>query len=329
MAGFDLHTHTDGSDGTTSIEANVADALALGLDGLGVTDHDTVAPFERALVAADGTGLEIVLGTEFSAETGGRSVHVLGYWIDPAHAPLVAEMARLRDERTDRARRIVERFQGLGIEVTFERVAEIAGAAPIGRPHIAAAVVETGAISSTQEVFDRYLADRGPAHVPKHAVDPVTAVELLVAAGGVAVLAHPGLYGGRDASSGDGAGEVGLDANEIEAMVEVGLAGIEADHPDHSDEQRARYGDLARGLGVEITAGSDYHGEAKTNQLGSPTTSGDVVERLRAWRRAWTRRSGKHGGHGQLLAASTSMAILPRACPSSRYWMAAATSPRG
>jgi 3',5'-nucleoside bisphosphate phosphatase len=279
VTGYDLHTHTTFSDGTTSPEDNVRDALALGLRGLGVTDHDTCAPFERALAAADGTGLEVVLGTEFSAELDGYSVHVLGYWVDPGNAPLVEELARLRDERTDRARRIVERFVALGVPVGFDRVRELAGAAPIGRPHIAQAVVETGAVATTREVFDRYLADGGPAYVEKHAVDPVRAVELLVGAGGVAVLAHPGLHGARD-------GIGGIAEEVVERMSAAGLAGIEADHPDHTDAHRRRYRDLAAGLGLEVTAGSDYHGEAKTNRLGSATTAPEVVERLRAWRRA-------------------------------------------
>jgi 3',5'-nucleoside bisphosphate phosphatase len=280
VSGYDLHTHTVFSDGTTTPEENVALALELGLEGLGVTDHDTTGPFERATAAADGTGLELVLGTEFSAELEGMSVHVLGYWIDPDDAPLQAEMDRLRNEREHRARAIVGRFHGLGVRVSMERVFELAGAAPVGRPHIAQAVVETGAAASTREVFDTWLADDGPAYVPKHAVDPVTAVRLLIDAGGVAVLAHPGLYG---ASRGEG--EPGIAADTIEQLVEHGLAGIEADHPDHTETQRRHYRDLARAMGLEVTAGSDFHGENKPNRLGSATTDREVVDRLRALRR--------------------------------------------
>jgi 3',5'-nucleoside bisphosphate phosphatase len=279
VPGYDLHTHTTFSDGTTTPEENVRDALACGLEGLGVTDHDTTDPFERARAAADGTALELVLGTEFSAELDGHSVHVLGYWVDPGFAPLADELDRLRNEREHRARAIVERFHGLGVEVSFERVVELAGGAPIGRPHIAEAVVETGAASEQREVFDTWLADGGPAYVEKHAVDPARAVELLVASGGVAVLAHPALYGPRD-------GEAGIPEEVIERMVAAGLAGIEADHPDHTDEQRARYRDLATALRLEVTAGSDYHGAGRPNRLGCATTPLDVVERLRSWRRA-------------------------------------------
>jgi predicted metal-dependent phosphoesterase TrpH len=284
VAGFDLHTHSSFSDGTTTVEHNVEVALGLGLDGLAITDHDTTAPYRRAMAAAEDTPLELVLGTEFSAELDGLSVHVLGYWIDPGFAPLSDELERLVDERTDRARRIVARFAELGIEVSFDRVVELAAGAPIGRPHLAQAVVETGAAADTREVFDRYLADGGPAYVEKHAVSPERAVELLVAACGVAVLAHPGLTGRREVDPDDPA--AGLDDVVVERMTAAGLAGIEADHPDHTPEQRARYRDLARALGLEVTGGSDFHGDAKTNRLGEVTTPREVVERLRGWRRA-------------------------------------------
>lgn len=279
MPGFDLHTHSVCSDGATTVADNVQRAIALGLEGLAVTDHDTTAGFADAMAAAQGSDLEPVLGTEFSAEHDGVSVHVLGYWIDPAYDPLVTELDRLRDERADRARRIVERFNDLGIAITFERVRDLAGDAPIGRPHIAQAVVATGAAGTIREVFDRYLADGGPAYVEKHAVSPVRAVELLVAACGVAVLAHPGLYGRRDAAP-------GIPVEVVEEMAAAGLAGIEADHPDHDPVHTQRYRDVAAGLGLEVTAGSDHHGEGELDRLGAATTSREVVERLRRWRHA-------------------------------------------
>jgi predicted metal-dependent phosphoesterase TrpH len=275
LPGYDLHTHTVLSDGTTTPEDNVRAAVELGLQGLGVTDHDTTAPFERAFAAADGTGLEIVPGTEFSAELDATSVHVLGYWVDPFDQPLQTEMDRLRNERFHRAAAIVERFADLGIEIAFERVQAIAGEAPIGRPHIAKAVIESGAATEPREVFDRWLHDGGPAYVPKYAVDPVRAVELIRGAGGVAVVAHPGLYGRDDA---------GLADDVIEQMAAAGMAGIEADHPDHDEDDRRRYGELARALGLVVTSGSDFHGERKALQLGQATTSRERLEALRAQR---------------------------------------------
>lgn len=278
MPGFDLHTHTTHSDGTTSMEHNVRLALEAGLSGLGVTDHDTTAPYDEAFAAADGTGLTIVPGVEFSAELDASSVHVLGYWVDPTDGPLQTEMDRLRNERARRAEQIVEKFHGLDVPVTIERVRELAGEAPIGRPHIARAVVETGVVATMQEVFDVYLADDGPAYVPKYAVDPVRAVELLTGAGGVAVVAHPGLFGARNQD------EPGLSDEVIEAMVGAGMVGIEADHPDHTEENRAHYRDLAKAHGLVVTAGSDFHGAAKDLQLGQATTPDAVVEDLRSRR---------------------------------------------
>ena len=286
MAGYDLHTHSTYSDGVTTIEQNIASAAALGLEGIAVTDHDTTAPFPVARAAADAVGIEVVLGTEFSAEEEGTSVHVLGYWVDPDDAPLAAELDRLRDERTDRARRIVARFVELGIAITFERVRELAGDAPIGRPHIAAAVVELGAAADLREVFDRYLADGGPAYVEKHAVTPERAVELLVAAGGVAVLAHPGLYGDRR-------GRQGLPVAVVERMVARGLAGIEAHHPDHTAEHRRHYEALAGDLGLIVTAGSDHHGRGGEDRLGRATTPREQVEALRGRRVTRAARDGR------------------------------------
>lgn len=276
MAGWDLHTHSTDSDGTTTVEDNVARAIQRGLDGIAITDHDTMAGVDRARGAAKGTGLGIIPATEFSAELDGSSVHVLGYWTDPADTDLAEEMDRLRNERFRRAQQIVGKFNGLGIEVAFSRVQELAGNAPIGRPHIAAAVVEAGGATTTQDVFDHFLADGGPANVPKHAVHPVRAVELLVAAGGVAVLAHPGLFGSRTGEA--------MPDEVVESMVAAGMAGIEADHPDHSEAQRRHYNDLATPLGLVVTAGSDYHGEAKDQDLGDAVVAAAVVEELQARR---------------------------------------------
>jgi 3',5'-nucleoside bisphosphate phosphatase len=286
VPGYDMHTHTTASDGTTEVEDNVAIAVALGLDGLAITDHDTVAAWERGFTAA-GSDLDIVPGAEMSAELDGFSVHVLGYWFDPDHPELAVELERLRTERDRRAEETVERLVALGIAITIERVREIAAGAPIGRPHIASAVVEAGAAVDVREVFDRWLHDGGPAYVPKYAVDPASCVRLVVEAGGAAVLAHPGLYGGPETPA--------IGARTVEAMVAAGLAGIEADHPDHDDAQRDTYRDLARVLGLVVTGGSDFHGDRKQLDLGAVTTPREAVEELRARAPSAAKWSGRTG----------------------------------
>ncbi|MFP4234937.1 MAG: PHP domain-containing protein [Nitriliruptoraceae bacterium] len=269
-----MHTHSTFSDGVTTIEHNLEVAARLGLEGLGITDHDTTEPFALAVEVAGRLGLDVLLGTELSAEEHGVSVHVLGYGVDPDDAALAAELERLRDERGHRARAMVAKLEALGVPVRFERVEALAGDAPIGRPHVAAAVVEAGAAGSLQEVFDRYLADGGPAFVPKHALPPEAAVALVVAAGGVSVLAHPGLHGARD-------GREGIPVELIERLVGAGLAGLEVDHPDHTPAQRRRYAEVADRLGLLVTGGSDHHGSGTRDRIGAATTPREVVAALR------------------------------------------------
>jgi predicted metal-dependent phosphoesterase TrpH len=272
---FDLHTHSVRSDGHNTPSEVVALAHAEGLAGVALTDHDTGDGIAEALAAGEELGIEVVPGTEFSAEFDGRSVHILAYWHDHTEPALAAELARLRDNRSDRARLMVERFNALDVPITFERVVEIAAGAPIGRPHLAQAVVEVGICTDEREVFDRFLADGGPADAPKHAVDPVRAVELLRGAGGVVVLAHPALFGRRD-----GGEEIPIPA--LEAMIGAGLAGVEARHPAHDRAAMDRWSALAKRYGLEITAGSDHHGGERPTPVGAAVTGRETLERLRS-----------------------------------------------
>lgn len=275
---FDLHTHSVRSDGHDTPREVVQLAHDAGLAGVALTDHDTGDGLAEALAAGADLGIEVIPGTEFSAELDGRSLHVLAYWNDHTEPTLAAELARLRDSRSDRARRMVENFNDLGIPITFDRVVELAAGAPIGRPHLAQAVVEVGGCRDEREVFDRYLADGGPADAPKHAVDPVRAVELLRGAGGVVVLAHPALFGARD-----GGEEVPVAT--LESMVEAGLAGVEAQHPAHDSGAVDRWTALARRYGLEVTAGSDHHGGERETRVGAAVTGRHAVERLRSLKR--------------------------------------------
>jgi predicted metal-dependent phosphoesterase TrpH len=250
VPGIDLHTHTDRSDGTFAPSEVVRLAAERGLDVVAITDHDTTDGLEEAADAGERAGVEVVPGVELSAEHDGRSVHVLAYWIDVANDALQDELRRLRDHRLRRAELIVERLAELGVPIRLERVLELARGGNVVRPHLAQALVEAGHVASEEEAFERWIGDGGPAHAPKHALAPVDAVRLIRDAGGVSVLAHPGMW----------EGETPLPYELIERMSAAGMAGLEVDHTDHTPEDRERYRALAGRLGLVATGGSDCHG---------------------------------------------------------------------
>jgi predicted metal-dependent phosphoesterase TrpH len=271
MPGYDLHTHSTVSDGTATPAENVALARARGLEGIAVTDHDTIDGCGEALAAASDSALRIVPGGELSAEHEGASLHVLGYWVDPVHEGLRAELRRLHDTRFRRGEMIVEKLQALGHDISFERVRRIAGDDLIARPHIAQAMVETGIVATERDAFDSYISDDGPAYVPKHALAPLDALSLIRVAGGACVLAHPGMWRGADS----------VPDVLIEEMAAGGMAGIEVDHPDQDEEQRARYRVMAERLSLVATGASDCHGARYDFRLGSETTPSELVDELR------------------------------------------------
>ncbi|HWH31700.1 MAG TPA: PHP domain-containing protein [Egibacteraceae bacterium] len=268
---YDLHTHTVFSDGTTTPEDNAALAAAAGLDGVALTDHDTLDGWERMAAACEAAGVEFVPGVELSAEADGRSVHVLGYWVDPADPALRAECVRLRAERERRGRVMVERLAAHGTGVTWDEVAVIAGPAPVGRPHLASALVARGAARDIEHAFTRWLAEDGPVHEPKRALAPAAAVRLVVEAGGAAVLAHP-------ASTFPGPALPDALLDELRAC---GLRGLEADHPAHDEASTRRWRDAAASRGLLVTGASDFHGGRKAVRIGTRTTPDGVVALLR------------------------------------------------
>ena len=273
MAGIDLHAHTNRSDGTFTPTELVTLAAERGLDVVAVTDHDTTDGVTEAVTAGGSVGVEVVPGIELSAEHLGTSVHVLCYWPDEANTELRAELRRLHDSRLRRGELMVDRLQQLGVPISFDRVREIAGGGSIVRPHVAQAMVEAGVVATEEEAFDRYIGDGGAAHVPKHALDPVDAVELIRRAGGVCVLAHPGMWGDQTS----------VPDELIERMAAAGMTGLEVDHCDHTPEQRAYYAALADRLALVPTGGSDCHGTRYDPiRLGSALTTPDRFERLRA-----------------------------------------------
>src|SRR5512134_125158 len=270
MSRYDLHTHSTFSDGTESPARNVAMAIERDLAGVGVTDHDTFDGLEEAFAAA-GDAIEVVPGIEFSAEYDGASLHVLGYWVDPGHEGLGAELTRLSDSRFRRGEMMIENLRAAGYDISFERVRQIAGDDLIARPHVAQAMVEAGIVGTEKEAFDRFISDGGPAYVPKHALDPLDALALIRDAGGVCVLAHPAMWKGNGA----------VPDELIERMVEAGMVGLEVDHPDHDDATRAYYRSMAERLDLVPTGSSDCHGARYDFRLGSVTTPVELVDELK------------------------------------------------
>jgi 3',5'-nucleoside bisphosphate phosphatase len=272
MPGYDLHVHTNRSDGTFTPAEAVELAVERDLAGVAITDHDTLEGLDEAAAAASGR-LELVPGIEFSAEYEGASLHVLAYWLDPGNEELRTELRRLTETRFRRGELMVEQLQELGYPIDFERVREIAGGDTIARPHVAQAMVEAGIVPTEKAAFtDEFIADGGRAWVPKHALHPLDALALIGRAGGICVLAHPGMWKGQ--------GSVPDDL--IESMADDGMAGLEVDHPDHGPEQRARYRAMAERLHLIPTGASDCHGHRYDPvRLGCERTDAERFAELR------------------------------------------------
>ncbi|MHB8945107.1 MAG: PHP domain-containing protein [Bacillota bacterium] len=272
----DLHIHTTASDGTLSPTQAVEAALRAGLTGIAITDHDTVSGVAEAVEVAGGR-LRVVPGVEINtdAQVDGRwrEVHILGYLLDPASPALDRELQRLRVARYDRAQRIVERLAQLRLPISFAKVREFAGGSPLGRPHIAQAMVDAGLVGSVLEAFRLYLGLGRPAYVERYKLSPEEAVRLVHSSGGAAVLAHPGLVG---------------DDSIIAPLAAAGLDGLEARYPEHGRREARRYAAMARRYGLVVTGGSDAHGPGFPGRasIGEVRVPDKVIDELAARRPA-------------------------------------------
>lgn len=263
---LDLHAHTHFSDGQLSPAALVDLAVARQLVALAITDHDTVDGIAPAIEAA-GDRIEIVPGIEISSMLDGQDLHVLGYFLDPTSAPLLARLVRFREERRERARAILERLRQLGAEVDDDAVFASATPGVVGRPHVAHALVRAGHVPSVDVAFQRYLGPRGEAFVPRPAFRSEEAVATIRAAGGVAVLAHPGS---------------GLAVLQVERLHAAGLTGIEVWHPQHNTATQRRWKETADRLGLVSSGGSDFHTPHRGAGLGDMSVPERTLEQLRS-----------------------------------------------
>jgi predicted metal-dependent phosphoesterase TrpH len=264
----DLHAHTNCSDGILSPAELVAQASAAGLAMIAVTDHDTTDGVEEALAAGAAADIEVVPGIEISTRTGNREVHLLGLFIDPSAAVLAEVSRSQRSARDERADVMVARAAALGLDIDLDRVHAAAAGAPVGRPHMAQVLVDTGAVAATQDAFDRYFGIGKSCFVPKRMLATTEAIAAVHAAGGAAVVAHPG-------SSRVGEKMLG-------ELAAAGLDGVEVVHPRHAKKRRHLLRGLCGRLGLLPSGGSDYHGPGRgDSQLGADGIPLDWCEGLR------------------------------------------------
>ncbi|UAL31137.1 PHP domain-containing protein [Nocardioides rotundus] len=267
---IDLHTHSLHSDGSDAPRRLVELAVDAGLDVVALTDHDTVAGWEEARAAGEELGIQVILGAEFSTSNQDRGQHLLGYGFDPDHRGIAEILRRGASARADRADALFERLSDLGLGVDREYVVSLAGGIP-SRKHVAAGMVRAGHVASDDEAFARYLNEGGPAYIPRYRPTIEEAIRAIGSAGGVSVIAHP-----WDTRRGEAVTEA-----RFAALAASGLDGIEVDHQQHSEEDRAALRSIAADLSLAATGSSDYHGTRKTNHdLGCHLTDPEVAGAL-------------------------------------------------
>lgn len=275
FAVIDLHTHSTCSDGSLTPEELVSAAVDANLEAVALTDHDTTAGLPRFLVAARQAGLCGVTGIEISAEHHHGAMHILGYFLDPAHVGLQEDLTRLRKGRSERNRKILDKLCALGLELTWDEVHALAGGEVVGRPHFAQALIKRGHVKDKDEAFTRFLARGRPAYAERLRLSPVESIQMIRNAGGVPVLAHPcSLKLGQK------------QLRELLMMLRsVGLEGIEVYHSEHNLGQTRQYYRLAAEMDLAMTGGSDFHGTLMPDiklgcGFGSLHVSVELMEQL-------------------------------------------------
>lgn len=266
----DLHLHTQFSDGTFTPEELVERAHRLGFAAIALTDHDTVEGCARAAAACAAVGMDFIPGAELTAEHEDVEVHILGYFLDTENHTLLEKIAKFQSVRQNRIREMVAALNKLGIPLKAESVFALANCRSPGRPHVARALVKEKLIGNLDEAFERFLKKGRPAWVPKTKMSALEGVELIHQAGGLAVMAHPGLNRSDDI---------------IPDLVDAGLDGIECFHTKHSTVMSERYLEYAEEYDLLVTGGSDCHGYSKKAPLiGTVKLPYEHIEKLYAAR---------------------------------------------
>lgn len=268
----DLHTHSTASDGLHKPSENIKMAKEVGLAALGITDHDSVGGIDEAVEMANQIGIEAIPGIEISTVENNQDIHVLGYFINHKDQQFLKTLDELQAVRKKRNEMMLEKLNELGIEITMAEVkAKIRReGANVGRPHIAEVLIDKGIVKTMEKAFDIYLGRDGKAYVNPVRITPEEGIDIIKAAGGVPILAHPGVYD---------------DDVMVARLIKYGLAGIEAFHPDHDSWGERKYRDMAERHGVLATAGSDFHGSRAGVMfhapIGSKKVDYSIVQKLK------------------------------------------------
>jgi 3',5'-nucleoside bisphosphate phosphatase len=264
----DLHVHTIASDSTLTPREVVAECAVHGVDTVAVTDHDTVDGVAETAAAGREVGVRVVPGVEMTSYVDGREIHILGLFIDMQNDAFRDLARRACVARHERVHKMVDLLQQHNINITADDVMAAAGPGVPGRPHVAQAMVKHGGVSSVSQAFKYYIANDGPAYVPKYDVSPAEVAGVIHGAGGVSVVSHPG---------------VGLADLLVRQLIADGVQGIEAFHPMHSRAQVEHYLAMARELGALVSGGSDSHGGMRdVTRIGSILLDDEYVETLEA-----------------------------------------------
>lgn len=265
---YDLHLHTNSSDGSLSPRETVRAAADAGLEGIAVTDHDTVNGLGEAMEAGREFGISVVPGVEISSDGGSAEIHILGFLFNAEDPAMADVLRRCRACRSSRIEAMVDKLRACGYGIEYSRVVELSGGqGSMGRPHVADALVEMGYVGDRRAAFDELLSPGRPGYIPRDKPLPTEAISVIRGAGGIAVLAHPGL---------DGMG------SQTAELAKSGLQGLEVYHTVHTSSQEQDYLRLAQELGLLVTGGSDSHGPGKKGgaEMGDRTVGRAELERL-------------------------------------------------
>ena len=270
---YDMHVHTSASDGVLPVAEVLRQACRMGLPGIAITDHDTVEglPAAWSCLETEQLDLELISGIELNTEVEDGEIHILGYFVDFQCRQLLKDLELIKAARFERAQRMVARLRDMGYAITFEQVQKLAQKDLIARPHVAMALMEKGYVFSIREAFNKYISRGRPAYVPRYRFTPEKAIDLIHAAGGISVLAHPGLL---------------RQPKLVAQILDMGVEGLEVFYPEHTVQETGYFIALAEQRGILVTGGSDFHGnpgETWRNRLGYCGVNPDYMAKIRTY----------------------------------------------